>query len=111
MAQVQEDISSAAVLERLKDIILSVANPTRIIVFGSVARGTANANSDIDVLVVMAETPSRRQVAGDIYVKCIGFPYAVDVIVATEADLEQYRDCKYLIYYPALHEGREIYAA
>lgn len=83
----------------------------RIILFGSAARGEARPDSDIDVLVVIPEDRHTGQVEGDIYENLIGFGIPVDVIAATEAELEQYRDNFSLVYYPALREGREIYAA
>lgn len=41
--------------------VLTVATPTRIILFGSFARGDAAEDSDIDLLVVVKETPSRLE--------------------------------------------------
>lgn len=36
-------------------------DPLRIILFGSHARGDATPDSDIDLLVVLAEAPDKRQ--------------------------------------------------
>jgi len=49
--------------------------------------------------------------AQTIYRHLIGLDAAVDVVVATESDLQQYGDSFSLVYYPALREGRAIYAA
>jgi hypothetical protein len=49
--------------------------------------------------------------AQTLYRHLIGLDAAVDVVVATESDLQQYGDNFSLVYYPALHEGRAIYAA
>jgi predicted nucleotidyltransferase len=82
----------------------------RIILFGSAARGEMGPNSDFDVLVVMPEGVHRRKTAQLIYRHLLGFGFATDVVVATESDLRKYGDNFSLVYYPALREGKEIYA-
>jgi len=99
------------VLEELVRRIVEVAHPLRIILFGSAARGVMGPDSDIDVLVIVPEGTHRRRTAQHIYRHMIGFPLAVDVVVATEGDLHKHKDNFSLVYYPALHEGREIYAS
>ena len=95
--------------EIIRRIVLA-AQPERIILFGSSARGDANTESDIDVLVVK-QCAQRREVAGKIYQALIGVGRAVDVVVATPADIERYRNSPSMIIAPAISEGREIYAA
>ena len=99
------------VIDELVRRIVETAHPLRIILFGSAARGEMGSNSDLDVLVVMPDGTHRRRTAQRIYRNMIGFALAVDVIVATESDLYQYGDNFSLVYYPALREGKEIYAA
>jgi predicted nucleotidyltransferase len=100
-----------ALLDELVRRIREVVEPVRIILFGSAARGETGPDSDLDVLVVVPEGHRRRDIAGDIYMNLIGFGHAVDVVVATEEDLRRYGDNFSLVYYPALREGRDIYAA
>jgi predicted nucleotidyltransferase len=99
------------VINELVRRIVEVAHPIRIILFGSCARGDMGSHSDIDVLVVVPEHTPRRQTVRQIYRNLIGFGRGTDVVVATEQDLHQYGDNFSLVYYPALREGREIYAA
>jgi predicted nucleotidyltransferase len=91
--------------------IVEIAHPLRIILFGSAARGEMKPDSDIDVLIVVPEGTHRRHTAQKIYRHMIGFPVAVDVVVATESDLRTFGENFSLVYYPVLREGREIYAA
>ena len=91
--------------------IVAVASPLRVVLFGSAAWGDMHPDSDLDVLVVVPEGTPRRRTAQRIYRRMIGFPTAVDVIVATEGDLHKHRENFSLIYYPAIREGKEIYAA
>lgn len=99
------------ILDDLVQRIVEVVYPRRIILFGSAARGDMGPDSDLDILVVVPDGTHRRQTAQTIYRNLIGFRAAVDVVVATESDLHQYGDNFSLVYYPALREGRAIYAA
>lgn len=47
----------------------------------------------------------------DIYMNLIGVGQAVDVIVVTPEELEQYKDRTALVIYPAIREGKIVYAA
>jgi|SRR5689334_2599157 len=101
-------------LEALRELvrrIVEVAHPLRIILFGSAAREEMQPDSDLDVLVVVPDDTHRRRTTQSIYRRLIGFPLAVDVVVATEDDLRRYQDNFSLVYYPAMREGKEIYAA
>lgn len=91
--------------------ICSVAKPVKIILFGSAARGEMKPESDLDVLVIVSKDTNTRQVSRHINRNLIGFRMSADVIVATEDDLSRYKDNPGMVYYPALREGREIYAA
>src|SRR5438270_13699372 len=99
-----------AVLDEIVRRIVEVADPQEIILFGSAARGTMGPHSDVDLLVVKANT-HRRRLAQEIYRHLIGVGHAVDVVVVTPEDVEQYRDAPGLVIEPALREGKQIYAA
>ncbi|MBI4556219.1 MAG: nucleotidyltransferase domain-containing protein [Candidatus Hydrogenedentes bacterium] len=91
--------------------IVKTARPRRIILFGSAARGKMRADSDLDILVVVRDGTHRTHTAQRIYEKLVGVDIDVDVVVATEQDLLKYGDNFSLVYYPALREGKQIYAA
>lgn len=95
----------------LADIVQSVveaAQPDKIILFGSAARGEMGPNSDIDLLVIKSGKFNRDRVMRSIYRNLSGAA-AVDALVVTPEVLEQYGDSPYLVYYPALREGKVIY--
>lgn len=91
--------------------IVSAAHPLRIILFGSMARGDAGENSDIDVLVITGDNTHRRKTAQAIYRALLGSGLPVDVVVATPSDLDKYGESPGLIYREALRDGRDLYAA
>lgn len=90
--------------------IVEFAEPERIIVFGSYARGEATVGSDLDVLVVK-DVPNRKRFAGKIYRALIGVGIPVDVVVVRPTDVERYASSRSLIIHPALHDGETVYAA
>jgi predicted nucleotidyltransferase len=88
-----------------------VAQPEKIILFGSAARGTLGPNSDVDLLVIKAGQVHRGQLTDEIYMNLWGVEYPVDVIVVSPEDVERYRNSPALVIAPALSEGRVIYDA
>ena len=91
--------------------IVEIAHPEKIILFGSAAREEMGPNSDVDLLVVKSGEFDQSRLVGDIYVNLHGVGQAVDVILATPEQVEQYRNTHCLIIAPALREGKEVYHA
>jgi predicted nucleotidyltransferase len=98
-------------IESLVQNVVEAVHPLKIILFGSYARGKANPESDIDVLVVMPEGIHCRRTAQLLYrqIKGLGIPF--DILVSTPTALEKHKDNIGLIYRTVLKEGREIYAS
>ena len=99
------------IIQNLIEKIVDAVNPIKIILFGSAARNDMNANSDIDILVVMPEGTHRRKTAQLLYRKIHGLGVPFDILVSTPGDLEKYKNNIGLIYRTILMEGKEIYAA
>ena len=66
-------------------------DPLQIILFGSEARGEADRDSDIDLLVVFAELTDKRKTAIDLERALSDVPVAKDIIVSTPEELERSR--------------------
>lgn len=97
------------VLEEIVRRIVEVAQPDKIILFGSALRGEMGPNSDVDLLVVKSGV-HRRRLAQAIYMHLFGVGQAVDVVVVTPEDIERYKDSFALVIEPALREGKVVYA-
>jgi HEPN domain-containing protein/predicted nucleotidyltransferase len=96
------------VLAEIVQSIVEAAQPDKIILFGSAARGEMGPNSDIDLLVIKSGKFSHDRVTREIY-RHLSAAVAVDALVVTPEVLKQYGDSPYLVYYPALREGKVIY--
>jgi predicted nucleotidyltransferase len=96
-------------LKKAIRIIVRVAEPDRIILFGSHGRGDAGSTSDFDLLVLKRGVQKERELAQKIYLNFHDIGAPVDVIVA---DLDRYEQLKadpYLIYSEASNSGRLVY--
>jgi predicted nucleotidyltransferase len=89
--------------------IVATAQPQRILLFGSAARGQAREGSDLDLLVIMRGSVHRRSIAQEIYRNLHGILTPVDIVVATEQDVLQHGQAIGSILRPALREGQVIY--
>jgi len=98
-------------LDELVKRTIATAQPVRIILFGSAARGTMGPDSDLDLLVVVRDGVHRRRTAQAIYRSLRGIGFAKDVIVATESDIRLFGENPSLVICPALRQGKEIYHA
>ena len=98
-----------ATLQQIVDRIVSGFSPLRIILFGSRARGTASADSDVDLLVVTDRPGSKRQQAVAIDLAVADIRIAKDIVVVGAEELERERDVVGTIAYPACREGVVLY--
>ena len=99
--------------QTLDDIIRRVvetAQPEKIILFGSAARGEMGPNSDVDLLIIK-EGADALNLMSRIYRRLHGVGAAVDAIVVSPEDVERFKDSHALIIKPALREGRVVYEA
>lgn len=96
-------------LARAAELLQEAADPVRIIVFGSHARGDARTDSDIDLLVVMK--PGVDRVAEMVRLNRVLSPLRlpVDLLVVGEDVFRYWSDTPGNVYSAALLEGRVLY--
>jgi predicted nucleotidyltransferase len=88
--------------------------PQRVILFGSQARGTADARSDVDLLVICPVPPgtrSRRELMVAMDRALRGLEVATDVIILTPEEFERDRHIPGTAARPASREGKVLYEA
>jgi len=108
MLQVSENL-----LQEITGLIVQEIKPRKIILFGSHARGTARADSDLDFLIVEdgpfdAQRSRRREIArlSDIL---FDFFIPMDFLVFTPQEIEKWKNVKNHVIAHALREGRTLY--
>jgi predicted nucleotidyltransferase len=110
--QLIQQVASQVPEKDLREIvrrIVEVADPEKILLFGSAARGTMGPNSDLDLLVIKRGDYHHITVAQEIYSGLEGIDYAVSLIVKTPEEVERYKDSFALVLYPAMREGIVVY--
>ncbi len=85
-------------------------DPERIILFGSAARGNTGPDSDVDLLVVMAVGGLKHKKQVQIRVALHDIHIPKDIIVTTPEDFEWRKEIPGTIEYPAVQEGKVLYA-
>jgi len=84
-------------------------HPERIILFGSHARGEAGPDSDVDLLVVMSITGSKRKKQLEIGVALHDLRVPTDIIVTTPEEFAWRKEIPGTIERPAALEGTVLY--
>lgn len=100
---------SARLYQDITRRIVAAANPVKVILFGSQARGTAHPGSDLDLLVIERDPVSARQEAIRLRQLLRDLEIPVDIIVVGESFAERYGDIPGSVLYPALREGKVLY--
>jgi predicted nucleotidyltransferase len=109
LASVTTKNVSQEILDEIIRRVVGTAQPERIILFGSAARGEMGPNSDVDLLVVKGGNFDQGTLTEDIYEALYGVGLAVDVVVVTPEQVQRHRNKYWLVIAPALREGREVY--
>ena len=100
-------------IDKIIPIIVSLASPDQIVLFGSYARGTGSEKSDIDLLIVKKSLKNGREISGSIYRAFLDNDIAVPVDLLT-VDYNRYIELSGepgYIYKTIREEGKVIYGA
>lgn len=92
------------------DTIVTLFNPSKLILFGSYITGNMHRNSDLDLLVVTendVENPRKESIRIRRSLKGIQMP--MDILVVGKARLTELADAPGLVYREALRTGRVVY--
>jgi uncharacterized protein len=92
-------------------IIVEKANPKRIILFGSRARGEAQADSDLDLLIIVPDGTSSIDARRAIGRALISPETSYDLIVYTESEYGRMKLEGWSIFEEIDRDGKVIYAA
>lgn len=92
--------------------IVDYCNPDKIILFGSVARGTGNSDSDIDLLVIKETDKKRPFRVKEVFeaVRDIKREYPLDVLVYTPDEINKRLKIGDYFITEAVNQGKVMYA-
>jgi predicted nucleotidyltransferase len=109
---VKTPAADSAELRELTQRLVAIYHPERIYLFGSVARGDADPNSDYDVMVVVADnSPSERRRSRLAYESLWGSGIAADVLVWTASQFDSRVHVAASLPATVLREGKLLHAA
>src|SRR5438309_11522278 len=93
-------------IQRAVELLKGAGAPSRIILFGSYARGDAREDSDLDFLVIEPVVTARRaeMVRRRDVLRPLRIP--VDVLVASQKTFEEWAEAAGSVFYEAAHTGR-----
>jgi predicted nucleotidyltransferase len=89
--------------------IVETAQPDKVILFGSRARGNARSDSDFDLLVIKeSDEPGYRRDA-PLYLALAGLNAPVDVMVYTPEEVREWSAVSQAFITTAVREGKVVY--
>jgi len=103
-------LTTEAIQQAADQIAAAAYSPVKIILFGSYARGQADAGSDIDFLVVEKEIPDPVEEFLKLHRAASGFGAGVDILLLTESEFEKNAIGGQQPVYAAAREGKVLYA-
>ena len=89
--------------------IVETSHPEKIILFGSYARGTFSADSDLDLLVIIPGVKRLRRESIRVRRALRGLLAPVDIVIATPDQIRRLGNTNGLVYQSALREGKVLY--
>jgi predicted nucleotidyltransferase len=105
MAAISPDL-----LQDMTQQLVAEFQPEQIVLFGSQAWGRPTADSDVDLLVIVADSTEKPvQRAQRAYRRLRDMPVPLDVLVKTRAEVERYRHVYASLECEILERGRVLY--
>lgn len=98
-----------AKIQEVINIIIAGYRPSKIIIFGSYAKGIAHDSSDLDLLIIKKTDEPKYRRAASIRKLFSSQPCAMDILVYTPEEYEHLLHYKSLIPYIATKEGKVLY--
>ena len=102
-------MNSETIISTMVERIVGQFQPSRVLLFGSRARGTAVGSSDVDLLVVMSDVPDKRRTAVEMRRALRDLPASKDIVVVTPDDIASRGHVVGTVLHAALREGTVVY--
>jgi predicted nucleotidyltransferase len=110
MAQPAWQVTPEKLQEAVRRLV-AVARPLKIILFGSRARGEAQLDSDLDLMVVLAKVQDRVAEMVRLNRALRGLVLPVELVVVSQAMFDEWAGYPGSVYAEARREGQVLYEA
>lgn len=105
MKAINEDLLQTATQKLVAEF-----QPEQIWLFGSHAWGTPDADSDVDLMVIVPHSEERSIQRMQRAHRCLrGIGFAKDVLVPTRAQVDRYKHLRASLFHQVLAKGRKLY--
>lgn len=102
-------LDSTTIQSAVDRMVAVASSPARIILFGSYARGTANEDSDLDLMVIEKGEPDKAAEYLRLRRAIGGIGVGVDVLIYTEEEALSRSQVPGTLPYWAVKEGRVLH--
>ena len=99
-------------IQRVTSAIVEKINPEKVILFGSYAYGNPTSNSDIDILVIIKDSPlGRIERSGLLYHEMREYfrNYSIDFVVYTEMEVLKWANAELAFITSVIKKGKILY--
>ncbi len=94
----------------ITDRLVKEFNPENIFLFGSHAWGTPNADSDLDLLIILSSSDISPTQRSTLAYRCLrDIPYPLDILVKTREEVEKFSQVPQSLEHQILLKGRCLY--
>lgn len=100
----------ATIAESGRRLLAAAPPSSRVILFGSHARGDAGKHSDLDFLVIEPLVEDVVRESARLRRALNGLDVFVDIVVVSQESVREWRDVYGTVIHSALNEGRELAA-
>ena len=98
-------------LKAAVDRLVSAADPAKVLLFGSHARGDADSHSDVDLIVVERRLANPFEETVRLHQALAGLLLPADILVVSEAEFDERARTPGTVEHAAAREGRVLFDA